>query len=774
MRTSAPTCFISYCHQDIDRNLLDYFFFVLREVMKDNVNIVYDNNLRPGENIDKFMDNTLDVDVAILILTPSYKSKISRRQGGVYKEFTNIVTRYWEQEKESTDTIKNQSHRFQVIPILLSGDPTDSVPESIANLLYVDLTGLTVMRDKKSNKLVVSDHIRTKFVPEIRKIADQLLIVATMKGNKYLELMQQFYNDLFVILKASEGHHDKVPNFISDVFVPTVSFTRGQSQLSYFLIGRKGSGKSTITSALPVVDLQRYNGIIKISANNIDLNSAYSSLNQATLSDIESTIPKFSFFEYSWQGFLCLLIMDLLMCRCEDDRLTTQQAMHMAPINIYLMDFQSNHPPDKLQDAMFSFAVNKLQEFWNRCIQDARHTKGDSQFIADIKLAFNQQEYLAFLLGKDTLNALSEVIKNCQKRVLVTLDDFDTIFDTFRRTAKPAEELDRARFELDWLRSLMLLILDIKDLNGQDKPFFRTLDFCVTIPKDRYAEIERTDRDGYRYNTRTCHILWSGIELCHVLRRRLEKTTGVHSEDTLPAHERLYQVCEKYKQFRYLPAEVIFMFNGKQVNTPLFSYVLRHTFWRPRDILLYYASLLAAVFSMEKPSGKISATIIKRIISETTHQIIRTEFIDEYETTFKNIRDVIGRFTGASQVMGYQELEDRLLDIRFALSAFENVNMNMQDKIEFLYDIGFLGIVLPDQQRQALNIACKEAFYFNEGGSALRAAKRQKFTNVSFAIHPIFTERLQLDYSQNDFLLNLSWDYLYDNHTIQAAAANQF
>lgn len=766
-----PTCFVSYSHQDVDRVVLDYIIGILKQIMEDNVNIVYDTDeLQPGDNLDKFMNKVLDVDVTILILTPSYKEKVDKRQDGVYNEFTKIINRYWEiEQKLSTNSSLCVIERFQIIPVLLSGSANESIPEQIRNIFRIDLVGFSVIKDHRG-EFVVTDHIKKKYLPTIKKIVETLNIAATLKSKKFHDSLTYYYKELFVNLKASEYMIKDIPGFVEDIFLQTESFSKVKSQISYFLIGRKGSGKSTIATVLPIIDKYKYNGTIIILADNIDLKSAYHSLKDATRSDIETILPTFSFFYYSWQGFLCLCLLNHLVLLNNEKKLTDNQKSFLEPIKEYINSFTNNHPTDDLKGTFFSFSINKLQEFLDLCIQKARDSKGNSFFLSDIKLSFNFEEYLIYLLELKVVNALNSIIDNCRKRVLLTLDGFDTIFDTFRRGVKLPDLQVRSKFEVEWLRSLLLLIFDIKD-HKLKNTFFKTLDFCITIPKDRYLEIESTDRDGFRYNNRTCHILWSGIELCVVLFKRLEKMSGFQTSESLKPHERLDQICGKL--FKGWPKEVSFDFNGKLISIPMFAYVLRHTFWRPRDILLYYSSLLAAILSCKKTGNKISDIIVRRIISETTYQIIKTEFIDEYETTVTNIREIIDKFTGCNQVLCYAEIEKVLSGINFIFSLGDK-ETNIYSKIEFLYDIGFLGIILSDRQKEILKIEYSQAFYFNEGTTALSATKKVHFKETKFAIHPIFAENLQLDSSKNDFLLNFTWDYLYSNNIIQAAARNQF
>jgi hypothetical protein len=772
MRPNTPTCFISYSHQDIDRKILQFFLFVLKKIMNDNVNIVYDGQLAPGQNIRRFMERTLDVDVAILLLSPSYKDRVAQREGGVAEEFSQITNRYWQVEQElAAEGELKEGPRFQLIPVLLSGTRETSVPAAVSDLLYIDLVGLTGATDRQGN-FVVTDHIKSKYLPEIQKIADQLIITSVLKGARYAVLIKNYYDDLFVDTKMSIDTIKRLPNFISEIFVPTISFNKLYSQLAYFLIGRKGSGKSTIATALPKVKWQKFNGSIRIVANHIHLNLAYNLLNKATLADMASVMPSFSFFSFSWQGFLCLCLMSLLVQLKKEEKLTAGQQVFMDPIQQFLDEFYNHHQTDNPQGAMFAFAITRLEEFWTRCIDNARHLQGNGKFFTDIELAFNEKEYLEFLLGPQVVDALSKVIKNCQKRVLITLDDFDTIFDTFRRESTSIDARQRAQFEIAWLRSFLLLALEILDGDRAKRPFFSTLDFCITIPKDRYLEIERTDRDGFRYNNRTCHILWSGVELGYMLLKRFEKMTGYKTRTDQAVQERLADICGIW--FKPWPKEISFEFNGRQMTLPLFCYILRHTFWRPRDVLLYYSSLLAGSFALDQPGASMSTAIIRRIVSETTYQIIRTEFIDEYETVIPNIRQVINGFQGAHQLLSYEELRSHVAGTRFHLSQMPESDLDVSDKIEFLYDLGFLGISLDRNQREFLNISCPEAFYFNEGTAAFRSEKKNAFRDTTFVIHPIFSENLRLRHSRNDFILNFGWHYLQENHAIIAASGNQF
>ena len=766
MKQRDPICFISYCHEDVDRNLIDYLVFLIRMAVRKRVLVLYDSELRPAANLEKFMNRIFDVDLAVLLLTPQYKKRVSLRKGGVYKEYKQITDRYRSDQEERSKQKVPSTCSFELLPVVLSGSVPDSVPDTISDLYCVSLSGFSVAKDK-GGEFVVSDYIKTKFSREIKKITDHLVTIANMKTLSFKAERDRHYDALFVETKTTEALLKQCPDFFEKVFVTTTAYSNVHSQKSYFLIGRKGSGKSTLTTALNMIHPERYNGCIALRANDVNLGLAFEVLKKETRSDISNILPSFSFFEFTWQGFLALCIVELLGTLESEEKITAVQQGSMEPLRLFLADFRRVHASADLKAAFFTYATSRLQEYLEACIAEARPDE-DSKFFADIEVAFNVDDYFRFLLGAEVVLSLKHIISNCQKRVLVTLDDFDTIFDKFRREATSDKDTAlRVGFETDWLRSLLLVVLSTKDGCRPQNPYFETLDFCITIPKDRFQQIERTERDGYRYGPRTSNIDWSGIELSDVLYHRLQKIHADRSAVKKLSHERLASLLSE--NFSMLPEYLSFSFHNKSVRIPLFCYVLRHTFWRPRDILLYYANIFAAAFSVSESGNDVTDSVIRRIVSETTYQIIRTEFLDEYETTISNILNIVNRFMEYPQVFSFDLLKKAIAGITFVFTEQGGKCCDLVEKMEFLYDIGFLGVVIGSDLQCTLNIGMPDCFFFNEGISPFKAAKKRDFRDVQFAVHPIFSENLQLSYDKNDFLLNFDWEYLYDNHTIKTA-----
>jgi hypothetical protein len=90
-----------------------------------------DNNLKPGENLNFFIENNLKIsDKIVVILTSKYKERAERRIGGVGYEYS-IINNY---------LVNNIASNSRVILILKEGNRATSVPDFVQQYLYLDFT----------------------------------------------------------------------------------------------------------------------------------------------------------------------------------------------------------------------------------------------------------------------------------------------------------------------------------------------------------------------------------------------------------------------------------------------------------------------------------------------------------------------------------------------------------------------------------------------------------------------------------------------------------
>ena len=125
-----PIVFISYSWDDEDHK--EWVLSLANRLRGNGVDVILDRyNLKPGENVTYFMENSLRTSNRIItILTPKYKNKADDRIGGVGQEYTII----------NNELIRNISKNDRVIPILRKGDSEISIPEFLKPYLYVNFT----------------------------------------------------------------------------------------------------------------------------------------------------------------------------------------------------------------------------------------------------------------------------------------------------------------------------------------------------------------------------------------------------------------------------------------------------------------------------------------------------------------------------------------------------------------------------------------------------------------------------------------------------------
>ncbi|HBL27759.1 MAG TPA: hypothetical protein DD490_13055 [Acidobacteria bacterium] len=610
-------------------------------------------------------------------------------------------------------------------------------------------------------------------MPHIRSLALQVHALATVNSDSFSKLSNSYYDRLFVDLKASfddstfAGH-----DYLETILVKTNTYLRIESQLAYVVIGRKGSGKSTLTQVLPLIHPERYVGIINIVADEFNLESLYSlySSDSQFRSDADAAVSRDLAFELTWEALLILAMMEVTLELYLQGALSAEdwQISPIAGLFKRIKGESSGSPAEWQVGDFFNYAFSGMIDFVRDCIDEARSEA--TVFLVDIGVRFDRERYLSFLLGADALAAFRVVMRSLPKRFLVTLDGFDTAFDKFRlqglRLQDEVRLKKRAHFEIDWLRSLLSLAMSARS-KRQDY-FYRNLDFCIAAPKDRFMEVMRVDRDSYRHWQRWCTLHWSGVELAILLRKRLEVLASMVTRKEASPRERLEEVL-RHRSFRHLPMELDFEYNQRRYRMPLFIYVLRHTFWRPREVLVYYAALLALAEDMRRWGYEVTTDVVRKCIKASTRRIIESEFFNEFHSTVVNIREIAMAFKRRAVILGFDEVKSILfpLDFKFASGGIEE--LDLVAKVRFLYDVGFLGIKADKALRERFGLDSEDAFYFNEGSTILIGTDEVDLEGWKFIVHPIFCEYLWLDTQDQELTLQFTWDYLHQREAFFSA-----
>jgi hypothetical protein len=408
---------------------------------------------------------------------------------------------------------------------------------------------------------------------------------------------------------------------------------------------------------------------------------------------------------------------------------------------------------------LFMLAFSKTMTFVKYVIDSA--PPNDETFIPQITRGFNREKYLTFCISKGLLDCLRRYLRKESRQFLISLDGFDSAFDSFRGGSGKTNSLEflslRSAFEIDWLRSFLRFVLQVRDRSNDF--FCARLDFCVTVPKDRFLEVLQLERDSYRAWRRWRTIQWSGLELALLLRKRLE----VLGEFQVTRKEQVSSSLNealRHVHFRHLPQQIEFKHNEKEYVIPLFMYVLRHTFWRPREILLHFGSILALGEELLRSSIDVDADSIRQCIKAANPQIIESEFFSELQSVLLNIRVIVRSFSRQSNVMKGTIVCELLSKVPFTFAANPGGVVTLLDKVEFLFSVGFLGVRADTGMRTRLGLGHEDAFFFNTGMSVFGGADIRDVQEWTYVIHPIFSEYLRLDTADSELTLRFDWTYL--------------
>jgi energy-coupling factor transporter ATP-binding protein EcfA2 len=768
---AKPSCFISYCHEDTNKQAIQFLVDELKLLAGSDLVFYWDRDLLTGSRLKSFMDQLYTSDAILLLLSPAYKQKVDSRKGGVYEEYQRIMHRLEElaslRRKTNKSMADNRDLRqkiFSLFPYIFVGTGETSCPDAFSDHKYETLTHWHVYKDASGN-FYIADGVKKQYRAEFERIIGNIHANHATRAPEYSTLFEEIFGKLFRTVKHEDtkGYLDEDPQIAERLFVKTHAYQELKAQSAYILTGRKGTGKTTLTEYLAKLQPGKYKEHIPIKLDDFELETVSGLLFKPQVaSDTAYLIRRERVFRVAWEIFIYVHCMEIVICENKKRGLNLDQQKALP----YLEEFiaRTFHPDGEKtplrKPAIYKWALGKLIEGIDEGISNAR-AEEEAEFLYDLDEHVASETLVESAISKEVLYPFSNILKECRRRFLISLDGFDRNFDEFRRIAKrsgrsESDLRDIVALEKDWVRSLLYLVRTMKRECDQ-WGLYPLVDFCVTIPKDRCIEIMHDERDTIAYLGRMWEIKWSGIELAIMLRKRLEILFN-YSTSNDDAIDRLLEVFEVGME--KLPHDTSTCVAGRDYKLPLFIDVLRHTFWRPRDVLMYFTSIIAAYEYLTKRGVDVDWTVINKKISDTTFDVIDREFIDEFKSTLRNVEKIISEFYGCKQILSFPEFEAILARIDFEFADSVEKVSDLTAKAKFLFEIGFLGLRCSEAVKIRFKLSLDDVFYFNDTGKLERMINDNTWRNCKIVIHPIFCEYLALDTSDQDLTLKYTWEYL--------------
>ena len=710
-------CFISYCSSDAKPDDVSAIVRYLDQMARSkeyNIEFLFDKDLSVGNDLNEFMQEIITVDSIIVICTPDYKKKYMNLkeeyvESGVYKECQLMKERISKRNKILEESIEEfDDNDFRIFPLVLSIEgkySENSVPDFLTSLVREKINQIQFETSK--GKRIITQQSKQLYN---NIFLDCIISTCVIYSKKSEYLIMDMHEKLQKLIYNQKAEY--APTLDKRLFVNTFYFEQIKSQESYILVGRKGSGKTTTKLYFHSSNKEKYKGVIELRIDAFNLNEIYNYLfhapydgNKNLKNDIEEIFTYEKVIEYIWIVYIVLYSMYVVACEYKKSNCIlspTQKKKFKKAVDyvnavLEIIDSRSRwENGDTISTTIYNYAMANTYNFFNDVIQGSRN---DERFFAsDIQAQLNHENLLKKVIGRDVIDKFYKGLDECQKRILFTLDGFDVASDMFRKNSlsnSPSEQQQKALFEIKWMSSLMELVQDIK--GKANNSLYKLLDICFLLPKDLFMEILEQNRDKYKYGSRFCEISWTGMELAIMVRKRLEvlnnyPLSSKEKKQKLP-EEIFSQILEK--KYKAIPTKVtVKTEGGREYTVDLFLYMLRYTFWRPRELLLSLSLILNIFYGHSKSGLPINQETIKATIKAASITIINSEFYNEFGTIWKEIKENILQFTGGTLLLNEKEIKTIIMSNKFhiKLSTEDTEIQAYRDKIKFLYEIGFLGI----------------------------------------------------------------------------------
>ena len=772
------SCFVSFSTADGDEDAIKFLLAHLSNICEEKVDFKAYFNNRSGSDLGKFMkEDLLSADAVLALFSPDYKVKSDQHiKSGVLTEYMFIVDRLEGRQDGKPPLfipVVWKANSDQALPNYFNGR---ELTRDLSQFKPIQTTGPAYLPDRTASKTKPDiDAICRDLLdcwrendPELDRIqteVDSILLdpvaisevdsISCEKGmDGGIEVSDAFF-------RKAERTSFTIDEFSNEFFVKTSAFRAIGKYHKIAFTGRKGSGKTTLLKVYKFQNSELYFDPIDVEVNDWNLHYLLQDLTfKSAEGDLTYTAEESKVFDYIWPVFLSLCMVKSVISCVGDTSLGK-----LLPKKAHVERFECD---SGRYEALFNMSVGVVREFIEDCIAKAS-TVNESRFKSDLLRLINVQSCTEYLLGTAYQGLIETVQRDPNnRRFLFCLDRFDTEIQKYRKDIKDRNlpEDQRRRWEqreIFWIQGLVELIDHLRspDNSSPNQDFYKLLgphlDFCVPLPRDRLYEVQLRRRDAIVGEINE-EISWQPYELLTMLRKRLQVVWGVPDSrlDKLGnrALGRFRQVLKE--SGRRLPDSVDVKINGAAFSIDLFLNVLRHSFFRPRDVLLHYTRIVARAELAYKRNEKVSPSYVARIISEQTHRIVEEEFLGEFSDTFTNLREILDTFKASPQILSCEQLREKLQGLRFEMYGRSEIS-KLGQKVRSLYEIGFLGIRADAVQLGGVSLDDFDFYFFNPR-YAQNLESEDVLAALIFAIHPIFIEHLTLKMNSKQPVMMLNWD----------------
>ncbi len=738
-------CFFSHNWSDGKDDYKKLLKEKIRRLSNSEIKVIYDkDDFAIADNLDDKENIIFEATTVVLFLSPAYKKSVDSGDPskGSYREYEKIIKRL-------------SDDKGFLIPILIAGNLESAVPNELKNIVYQDSSNNTVVYDEKINSFSSNDE------EAIEKLARIIIDITNLI---YKINSENFSSSIEKVNELIHNKHSK-NTLPKSCMILIDAYNRIIKQESFVFSGRKGSGKTTLIELIEKYDYKQFANMYKtlypISFDRMNVEALYDSYTNIGKTS-GRLFAQYDIIRIFWELFLIFSSMIVLCKEYENGRITDKiQSNDFVQVYEKLRNIiKVNSFKDFSTEGVFSLANTSMKKRYEIIYEQYKDNINlDTILVANL----NSFNIARTMVGAKIFDAFEKVLNRCQKKIMIFIDGFNSDSETFKvitkalPSSKDEEKNKRNMFETDLYKGLINVVTEIKEEKRSE--LFKNVHFCIVFPEDRIEQIRLSDRDFIKKNV--SNLRWDGILLANMVNKRL---LAINEFNDCPLDP--FDLFRDYMKKFYpgIPSSYKFRLKNKEIEVDLFIYFLSLSFWRPRDILVHLSILIAAI---EDETFLMSSTTLRTLLYNSSEQIIKDEFCKEYQNVIYNLEDIINAFKNKNIILNPSECYDILKSLPFQLTS-ENPIVSFKDKLKFLYEIGFIGIVLPINVKEQYERQTEYCFYYNEGMKPFEYINFDgNFGNFKFVINHLFYNYLNLKYNSDSFIEGFTKDYLISNHQLR-------
>jgi hypothetical protein len=435
------------------------------------------------------------------------------------------------------------------------------------------------------------------------------------------------------------------PNFREN-FVPPADLEFLSSPESHIIYGPKGVGKTALTRALTELQDSSFYASGTLDLNNLSLQRIYFELEKAQKATHENALY---LAQAAWRNVILMQFLELVRSKKEAHGALAEE------IDQFLSD---ENFTDRTAPTRF---LNQVERFFYRIGEaglaedTTTRTRGHAEARRMALDLFSPSRQYAELLQR-----ACGVVKASHNLVAICVDGFDSIVEHYpesRRTIFAG------------------LIGAVHDLAGD--PITKNA-LCVKafLPKELTQEARAIhfDADKFIYNTR--EVYWSDDSLKEFIQRRLKP----HLRSKKTDFDSVWQ--------EFMPSSIHNSVHNLDENS--FAYILRHSQYRPRQLLLHVQAILDN-WDRKSNTFRVDASSIPSTVATSNKEMAHLA-AHQLEYARKGVLNFVRSFGGATSTITYAECFNKIGRM------FDTSSSPLETRQVFdeLFDFGVLGVARKD------------------------------------------------------------------------------